>query len=102
MNRYEKGVILKTEFTNRPYYKGRYYPNVPLSETDVYVITNVGDRLDNLAYSYYGDSTLWWIISVANNNATNGALYPIPGTQLRIPTNVNDVIRLYNQFNQAR
>jgi len=94
MNRYEKGVILKTEFTNRPYYKGRYYPNVPLSETDVYVITNVGDRLDNLAYSYYGDSTLWWIISVANNNATNGALYPIPGTQLRIPTNVNDVIRL--------
>jgi hypothetical protein len=102
MNRYENGIILKTEYTNRPYYKGRYYPNIPLSESDVYVITNVGDRLDNLAYSYYGDSTLWWIISVANNNATNGALYPIPGTQLRIPTNVSNIIELYNRFNQAR
>jgi len=102
MNRYEDGIILQTEFTNRPYYKGRYYPNIPLSESDVYVITNVGDRLDNLAYSYYNDATLWWIISVANNNITNGALFPEPGTQLRIPTNVSNIIELYNRFNQAR
>ena len=102
MNRYEDAIILKTEFTNRPYYKGRYYPNIPLSESDVYVITNVGDRLDNLAYSYYGDATLWWIISVANNNITNGALYPEPGTQLRIPTDINGIVQLYNRFNQAR
>ena len=102
MNRYEDGIILKTEYTNRPYYKGRYYPNIPLSESDVYVITNVGDRLDNLAYAYYNDSTLWWIISVANNNITNGALYPEPGTQLRIPTNISNILELYNRFNQAR
>ena len=102
MNRYEDGIILKTEFTNRPYYKGKYYPNIPLSESDVYVITNVGDRLDNLAYSYYNDATLWWIISVANNNITNGALYPEPGTQLRIPTNVSNIVELYNRFNRAR
>jgi hypothetical protein len=102
MNRYEDGIILKTEYTNRPYYKGKYYPNIPLSESDVYVITNVGDRLDNLAYAYYNDATLWWIISVANNNITKGALYPEPGTQLRIPTDINSVLDLYNQFNQAR
>ena len=102
MNRYEDGTILKTEYTNRPYYKGKYYPNIPLSESDVYVITNVGDRLDNLAYVYYNDATLWWIISVANNNITKGALYPEPGTQLRIPTNVSNIIELYNRFNQAR
>jgi hypothetical protein len=102
MTRYDNPIILETEFTNRPYYKGKQYPNIPLSESDVYVITTVGDRLDSLAYSYYNDATLWWIIAIANNNATKGALYPIPGTQLRIPTNVNSVFNLFNQFNKVR
>jgi len=102
MNRYENQVILRTEDINKPYYKGRYYPNIPLSESDVYVITNVGDRLDNLAYVYYGDATMWWIIAIANNNATRGALYPTPGTQLRIPTNLTAVLNQFKQFNVAR
>ena len=102
MNRYENSIILKTPNTNRPYFKGKYYPNIPLSDTDVYVITTVGDRLDSLAFSYYRDVTLWWIISVANNNITKGALYPVPGTQLRIPTDISNVIQLYNRFNTAR
>jgi nucleoid-associated protein YgaU len=101
MNRYNNSTILSTQ-EGRPYYKGKFYPNIPLSETDVYVITTIGDRLDNIAYSYYNDSTLWWVIAAANNNATNGALYPIPGTQLRIPTDVNAVLNLCNQFNKAR
>ena len=102
MERYNNTDILKTEYTNRPYYKGKFYPNVPLSESDVYVITTVEDRLDNLAYSYYRDSTLWWIIAMANNNTTKGALYPKPGTQLRIPTDINNVLNQYKQFNKAR
>jgi len=102
MERYNNTDILKTEYTDRPYYKGKLYPNIPLSESDVYVITTVGDRLDNLAYSYYRDSTLWWIIAMANNNATKGALYPEPGTQLRIPTDINNVLNQYKQFNKAR
>jgi hypothetical protein len=102
MNRYENPEILKTEYTNRPYYKGKFYPNIPLSESDVYVITTVGDRLDNIAFSYYDDVTFWWIIAAANNNITKGALFPVPGTQLRIPTDINNVLNLYDQFNQAR
>jgi nucleoid-associated protein YgaU len=102
MNRYENTTILKTPNTNRPYYKGKFYPNIPLSESDVYVITTIGDRLDSLAFSYYNDATLWWIISAANNNITKGALYPLPGTQLRIPTDINNVLNLYDQFNKAR
>jgi len=101
MERYENPTILSTQ-EGRPYYKGKFYPNIPLSETDVYVITTIGDRLDNIAYSYYNDSTLWWIIAAANNNVTNGALYPIPGTQLRIPTDLNYVLNLFEQFNKAR
>ena len=101
MNRYTNSTIDQTQ-QGQPYFKQRFYPNIPLSENDVYVITTVGDRLDSLAYSYYNDSTLWWIIAAANNNATKGALYPTPGTQLRIPTNLNAVLSLFNQFNKAR
>jgi nucleoid-associated protein YgaU len=101
MTRYENTTILTTS-NYKPYYKGKFYPNIPLSESDVYVITTVGDRLDLLAYSYYNDSTLWWIISMANNNITRGALYPEPGTQLRIPTNLSNTLNLFKQFNQAR
>jgi nucleoid-associated protein YgaU len=101
MNRYDNPTILKT-LNDKPYFKGKQYPNIPLSENDVYVITTIGDRLDALAYSYYNDSTLWWIISMANNNVTNGSLFPQPGTQLRIPTDLTTILRLYNQFNEAR
>jgi nucleoid-associated protein YgaU len=101
MNRYDNTTILKTQ-QDRPYIKGKYYPNIPLSESDVYVITTVGDRLDSLANSYYNNNTLWWVIAMANNNVTKGALYPEPGTQLRIPTDINKVLDLYNQFNKAR
>ena len=101
MNRYENTPIKFTSEGKR-YWKQKFYPNVPLSETDDYVITTIGDRLDSLAYSYYHDSTLWWVISMANNNATKGSLFPEPGTQLRIPTNINAVIELYNQYNTTR
>lgn len=101
MNRYENDIVLKTQ-QGRPYFKSKFYPNIPLSESDVYVITNVGDRLDLLAQQYYKDATLWWVIAMANNNATKGALYPIPGTQLRIPTDLNTVLNLFKQFNNAR
>ena len=102
MNRYDNQTTLTTKEDKKPYYKQKFYPNIPLSENDVYVITTIGDRLDSLAYSYYRDPKLWWVISAANNNINKGALYPVPGTQLRIPTDINAVLNLFEQFNQAR
>lgn len=99
--RYNNKTILTTD-QGKPYYKSKQYPNIPLSESDVYVITTIGDRLDSLAYSYYRDSNMWWIISAANNNITKGSLFPVPGIQLRIPTDLNRVLELFNRFNQAR
>jgi hypothetical protein len=101
MTRYDNNIILKTS-DGKPYYKGKIYPTIPLSENDVYVITTIGDRLDYMAYSYYRDSELYWIISVANNNVTKGSLFPVPGTQMRIPTDLNNVLNLFNQSNQSR
>jgi hypothetical protein len=99
MSRYNEAVILHTS-QNKPYYKGKKYPEIPLSETDIYIISTVEDRLDLLAYKYYNDIELWWIIAAANNNVTKGSLFPIPGTQLRIPTDALYVIGLFNDINE--
>jgi nucleoid-associated protein YgaU len=101
MNRYDNPTTLKTQ-QGKPYWKSKSYPNIPMSEFDVYVITTVGDRLDSLAYQFYRDATLWWVIAMANNNATKGLMFPEPGTQLRIPTDLNTVLASFNNFNQAR
>jgi hypothetical protein len=96
--RYDQNIIYKT-IDNKPYYKGKIYPDIPFLDTDDYLITTVGDRLDSLAFSYYKDPELWWVISVANNHITNGSLFPLPGTQLRVPTDINNVLRLFNEIN---
>ena len=96
--RYDKNIIYKTSSGKR-YYKGKIYPEIPYSDTDEYIITTIGDRLDSIAYSYYNDAELWWVISVVNNNITNGSMFPIPGTKLRVPTNINSVLNLFDQVN---
>jgi hypothetical protein len=85
MSRYRNNPTKKT-FDGREVYRTRIYPNIPLKDTDVYVMTETGDRLDTLAFQYYEDSSLWWIIAAANNihNAPMGLK---DGTILRIPLN---------------
>lgn len=51
---------------------------------DVYIQTTSPERLDKLADLFYEDSTLWWIIAVANN--IGKGTFTIPAnTRLRIP-----------------
>jgi nucleoid-associated protein YgaU len=41
-------------------------PDIPVQTGDInYVVTN-GDRIDLLAYRFYGDPVLWWVIAAAN------------------------------------
>tara|TARA_Y100000034_G_C6826793_1_gene372832 strand:- start:834 stop:1136 length:303 start_codon:yes stop_codon:yes gene_type:complete len=58
------------------------YSAIPKTDNDIYVLTQDGDRLDNLAFQFYGDQGLWWYIAKANNLKfmTVGA-----GISLRIP-----------------
>jgi len=81
------------------YYRGTKYPEIPLSENDIYVITVIGDRLDILANRYYGDSTLYWIISSANPSQSFSSMYIIEGSQLRIPNNISNILAAYNALN---
>jgi phage tail protein X len=87
---------LKDIYTGVRYYPSLKYPEIPLSETDIYIITVFGDRLDIFADHYYGTTDDSWIISTANG-LSGSSIFFEPGTQLRIPT---DTITIKNNFNQ--
>ena len=42
------------------------YPTIPLSDSDRFIFPKDGSRLDNLAFKFYNDASLWWIIAQAN------------------------------------
>ena len=48
-------------------YNTTIYNSVPESNDDIFIITQHGDRLDNLALQFYGDPNLWWFIAHVNN-----------------------------------
>tara|TARA_R100000541_G_scaffold58078_1_gene68877 strand:+ start:381 stop:683 length:303 start_codon:yes stop_codon:yes gene_type:complete len=75
------------------------YPDIPLSFDDVYVYTDYGDRFDIMAQNYYGDSNLWWVISIANPQLEQGSIYPPNGIQLRVPGNIGSVLLSYEKLN---
>lgn len=86
--------------TTFPFYITTKYPEIPYSVSDIYAITTTGDRLDLLAQQFYGDSTLYWIISVANPNLINqGSLFIEEGTEIRIPVNTSQIINSFNLLN---
>ena len=82
------------------YYRNTKYPEIPLSENDIYVLTDFGDRLDLLANQFYNDVTLYWIIAAANPNEVSfGSLFVDEGTQLRIPVNISSTVDSYIELN---
>ena len=74
-------------------------PRVSASPSDLLIISKETDYLDTLAYTYYKDPTLWWVIALANNLG-NGKMSVEPGLQLRIPTNVQDIVTEFEKINR--
>jgi len=106
MNRYEN--IPQTRINKKVVYKTVRYPEIPLNEEDIYVYTTQGDRFDVLANQFYKDSSLWWIISLANtgNAGTNistdlpqNSLVIPEGIQIRIPSDIGGILRDYKLLN---
>ena len=99
MNRYQYIKIEKNPEIGVKQYRDSKYPSIPLSPNDIYVVTTIGDRYDLLANQYYGDSTLWWIISTANSLLPQNSIFIPVGTQIRIPTDINNILTSYNNLN---
>ena len=98
MNRYKDITIVKTDDGKR-YRSTVKYPIIEKKSTDIYIVGSQHDRLDNLAYKYYEDARLWWIIARANNLGKGTLTIPI-GTQIRIPRDYISIVDEYNSLNR--
>lgn len=101
MSRYSRTPVISSPKENNGtrFHSTTFYPDIPYSNEDIFVITVKGDRLDHLASQFYGDPSLWWIISVSNKDLPKNSINLPIGTQLRIPANPSNVINLFNEFN---
>lgn len=96
-----KNINLKIGTNNKPYYKNIKYPDIPLSENDIYVVTTAGDRLDSIAYQFYKDIRLWWVISSANPDVIRRDSFNLkPNLEIRIPANINVILEVFKDINK--
>ena len=75
-------------------------PIIPVSATDTYIQTTSIERLDKLASTFYGDSSLWWVIASANGLGKGSIIVPL-NSKLRIPTK-NNIQQIINNINTIR
>ena len=60
-------------------------------------------RTDLLAYDYYQDESLWWVINMANPDIIKRWSYFLDvGLQVRIPANIEPILEKFEEINRAR
>ena len=98
MNRYQN--ISKTYINKKLVYTTSRYPEMPITSDDIYVYSVQGDRFDVLALQYYKNSSLWWVISIANTDQLPQNSLVIPeGLQIRIPAFYAGIVSAFNTIN---
>ena len=90
IRRYEEANVTENE-ENESYYETLFLPDVERRPEDIIVEIETKDRLDRIAFRYYDDSKLWWVIAAANNLGRGDWSVPA-GTRLRIPQNLSSVV----------
>ena len=99
-NRYQ--YTTETTGSDGPrHYETTLLPNILPKLGDVYIRARYTDRLDLLAFQYYGHARFWWIIAEANKLG-KGSLYIEPGIQIRIPSSIADINKLVQKAQEDR
>jgi len=80
-------------------YSTTYYPEITISDGDSFIYPIEGERLDNLANKYYGDTTLWWVIAKANGLKGKPALSS--DKIIRIPGNITKILENFRKINRT-
>ena len=102
MSRYSQISVIKTIGDEKRRFANVKYPQISLDSQDIYLYTVQGDRYDVLAFNFYKDPDLWWIINKANSNQDSASLYPAIGSQIRVPApnRLSSILLQYNILNQ--
>ena len=99
MSRYKFTGAKIDKHTGNRVMKTTLYPEIKVTDGDQFVYPLDGDRLESLAYRYYGDSTLWWIIAKANK-IKDGSFALKPDEKLRIPSNIAQITNDLQSINK--
>lgn len=98
MNRYTQSETnVFKRYDGKRVFRTTRYPKIPISINDLFIVANETDYLDSLAYKFYRDSTLWWVIAQANG--IKATLKAPTGKQIRIPKNIDAIIKRFNREN---
>ena len=95
---YLSGPSLVKDKDGNRYRLSSELPKVEKKDTDYFVEVGTADRLDKLAFQFYGNASYWWIIALANNIG-KGTLFIEEGTILRIPRDPLSVESRNNSLN---
>ena len=97
MNRYRFSKLLKDPNGIR-YRSVTEYPKISRKDSDIIYFTKEGDSYGNLAYKYYKDVSLWWIIARANEGFKGNTRLPI-NSKLIIPIDIGEILSGLDRIN---
>lgn len=99
--RYKSTKIKLDKETNNRVLKITQYPKITPKNSDVIYYTRFDDTFMSLAYRYYGDQSLWWVIARANT-PFKGNMKFTPGQKIVIPTEVQDFLNEFTRINSVK
>jgi|TARA_B100000073_G_scaffold9161_1_gene7706 hypothetical protein len=96
--RYKDTPIKQNKEGNRVY-GTTFYPKIQIRDSDSFRNFPRGTRFDKIAFDYYGDASLWWIVTLANG-VTNADIQVDPLKEYRIPTEIEPILSDFKRLNE--
>jgi|TARA_B100000749_G_scaffold279793_1_gene273637 hypothetical protein len=91
MDRYKHTSKKRNEKLKQQVLKPTIYPKIPLRDSDIFIRPKGMERCEHVAYRFYGDQSLWWVIAQANN-IHNGSIYLDSEKQIRVPQDIQSIM----------
>ena len=89
---YRSSIVKRSLFTNRSIASKINNAVIKGLIPSTITVMTPGDRLDIMAGKIYGDAQYWWVLAAASGIGWN--LQVPPGTNIRIPTSLDQVLKL--------
>ena len=99
MSRYKDTLVKTDKDSGNRVYGLTIYPSIPIQDGDQFIYPYDGEKLEGLAFKYYQETSLWWIIAGANN-IRDGSFALNPSEKIRIPNNIQPILEEFRRINE--